>query len=853
MPHTYGQGDEPVPGSGYRLSSFLGRGGFGEVWKATAPGGAEAALKIIHLGGTEGRKEFRALQLVKRIRHPNLVPIIGFWLKGKDGTILDDAFAGQDYLPKDETHPATLRETMVAPPDVGRPQAAELIVAMGLGDLSLFDRLEQCRAQGIEGIPPDELLGYMEDVAQAIDFLNRPVHDLGSGPAAIQHCDIKPHNLMIVGGAAQICDFGLARMMGADQTTTAAATIAYAAPECLQTGKPSASTDQYSLAVSYYELRTGALPYRDETLAAVMAAKEQGKLDFSRLTTAEQAVLHCATTCDPAQRFPSAVAMVKALSKAFATATAPTQSVVFRPAARRGRRLVAPLVALILLAGAALGGWFLWPHLGAGLPHGGAEGVAVHPTRTNPPPPPPPGIEQADACAERGDWNAATTIYTDIADGQSAPEIKARARFGLGRSHLEQHDYNAAIADFEEAVRLDRDNRQGFQKRKEYVDAHLSRGMRRLRDQQYDRAIDDLQRVREIVPGDARAASCLGQAWLAKNDFHKAVEQFTAALAIRPSADDRIARGHAYLQLDRRKEALADFGEAIRLDDRSAAAHYYRGTALLAEKNYAAAAADFEKVISLDPQGDLGIKSRKACADACLELGTAALEKGDYDKAIPYFDQASKYDSGNARIYDRRAVARYRKSDFAKAIKDYTTLIGIESNDSNYVRRGLAWQQSGDLDKAVADFGEAIRLNPRSAQAFARRGGAYAAKFEAATTAKADLDRAIADLTTAVDICHKYSDADFSLTDALRSRAPCYMWARQYDRAAGDFAEIISLDPKSIRNSHDVLDELAARFAEEGKFPKAVEWETKAVEFAPDADTKAEYRARLEKYQAGKL
>ena len=158
------------------------------------------------------------------------MPIIAFWLKDKDGSILDDAVTGQENLPRDEPQPAPLRATMVAPPDLGRPQAAELIVAMGLGDLSLFDRLEQCRAQGLEGIPPEELLGYMEDVAEAIDFLNSPVHDMGSGPAAIQHCDIKPHNLMIVGGAAQICDFGLARMMGADRATTAASTIAYAAP-----------------------------------------------------------------------------------------------------------------------------------------------------------------------------------------------------------------------------------------------------------------------------------------------------------------------------------------------------------------------------------------------------------------------------------------------------------------------------------------------------------------------------------------------------------------------------------------------------------------------------------------------
>src|SRR4030042_241011 len=95
---TYAIGDEPVPGSGYRLVQFLGRGGFGEVWKASAPGGTEAALKIIRLGGLEGRKEFRALQLVKRIRHPNLVPITAFWLKDADGSVLDDAYAEQEDL-----------------------------------------------------------------------------------------------------------------------------------------------------------------------------------------------------------------------------------------------------------------------------------------------------------------------------------------------------------------------------------------------------------------------------------------------------------------------------------------------------------------------------------------------------------------------------------------------------------------------------------------------------------------------------------------------------------------------------------------------------------------------------------
>ena len=213
MSTPYAIGDEPVPGSGYRLVKFLGRGGFGEVWKATAPGGAEAALKIICFGTRESRKEFRALQLVKRIHHTHLVPIIAFWIKNDKGQVLDDdAVRRRANQPDSETSVSsnTLAVSMLVPQRSTDPDCpAELIIAMGLGDQSLFDRLEECRQEGLPGIPDDELLDYLQDSAEAIDFLNSPIHDLGSGPIAIQHCDIKPHNLLIVGGSVQVCDFGL--------------------------------------------------------------------------------------------------------------------------------------------------------------------------------------------------------------------------------------------------------------------------------------------------------------------------------------------------------------------------------------------------------------------------------------------------------------------------------------------------------------------------------------------------------------------------------------------------------------------------------------------------------------------
>lgn len=302
MPRTYLPNEEPAPG--YRLIEFLGRGGFGEVWKASAPGGTLVALKMIDLSGREGQKELRALRMVKRVRHPNLVPITAFWLRDQNGELFDEEAAVGGGSPEEET--------MFL--DVRQPQ--EMILAMGLGDKNLYDRLKECRKEGMSGIPANELLDYMEDAARAIDHLNSALHDWGSGPIAIQHCDIKPQNIMIVSGGAQVCDFGLARAMGDVRVSTAAGSPAYAAPECIQDNQPSQGTDQYSLAISYIELRTGRLPFEEVSFMAVLKAHMLGELDLSLLPDAERAVIKKGTSRDPKFRYPTSIAMVRDLRKA---------------------------------------------------------------------------------------------------------------------------------------------------------------------------------------------------------------------------------------------------------------------------------------------------------------------------------------------------------------------------------------------------------------------------------------------------------------------------------------------------------------------------------------------------------
>jgi serine/threonine protein kinase len=306
----YTKGDQPVPG--FRLVRRLGKGGFGEVWKASAPGGTDAALKFISLGNKQGFKEFRAIRLVKEIRHPNLVPIHAFWLKDEYGNFFEDNLSGDSSFSRAHA-------------------AAELIISMGLGSKNLLDRLQECKDLGLPGIPPEELLGYMKDAAKAIDYLNEPCHDMGKGAVAIQHSDIKPQNIIIVGGAAQVCDFGLARVLEDVRISSTTGTIAYMPPELLTENLPSPTSDQYSLAISYIELRTGALPFDITSPVGPIRAISTGNLDFSKLPEAEVPILQRATAFDPAARYGSCTEMVKALRRAHnALSTSSTELEILR-------------------------------------------------------------------------------------------------------------------------------------------------------------------------------------------------------------------------------------------------------------------------------------------------------------------------------------------------------------------------------------------------------------------------------------------------------------------------------------------------------------------------------------------
>jgi formylglycine-generating enzyme required for sulfatase activity len=268
------EGAEPIPG--YRLEALLGRGGFGEVWRASAPGGFHVALKFLAAEEAGAERELRALRTLQQLRDGHLLHLFGVWR-------VADCF----------------------------------VLAMELADRTLMDRLGECRAQGLSGVPRDELLRCFEQAARGLDYLNEPNHvlEVGGKPVAIQHADVKPQNLLLVGTACKVGDFGLLRCLGnSDSQKSRSMTPAYAPPEVFD-GKPTRTSDQYSLAVSWCLLRGGRLPFEGGPLQLLHAHAELPP-DLSMLPGAERPAAARALSKEAQDRWPSCAAFVEALRAA---------------------------------------------------------------------------------------------------------------------------------------------------------------------------------------------------------------------------------------------------------------------------------------------------------------------------------------------------------------------------------------------------------------------------------------------------------------------------------------------------------------------------------------------------------
>jgi beta-lactam-binding protein with PASTA domain/predicted Ser/Thr protein kinase len=349
----------------YRILRKLGAGGMANVYLAEDQElGRRVAIKILndrHANDEQFVERFRReAKNAAALSHPNIVSIYD---RGEaEGTY----YIAMEYLD-------------------GR-SLKELIVSRGPA-------------------PVKVALEYARQILSALRFAHRH---------GIVHRDIKPHNVLVDGeGRVKVTDFGIARA-GASQMTEAGSivgTAQYLSPEQARGGAVDQRSDLYSLGIVLYELLTGEPPFQGETPVEIAMkhlshapeppsalrpdlpreldwivmralakdpedryqSAEEMDADLERVSRGAPVAAATEESATQVMRVPAAAAAVPAAGAATMIAP-PRPALPAAPAAEyyeydegpgRDRALWPWLLAILLIAAAGIGGWYVYHQLSA--------------------------------------------------------------------------------------------------------------------------------------------------------------------------------------------------------------------------------------------------------------------------------------------------------------------------------------------------------------------------------------------------------------------------------------------------------------------------------------------------------
>lgn len=281
----------------YRIGRKLGKGGMGSVYEAVDDvSGQRAAVKALapQLAMAEGfRERFEAeIESLKKLQHEGIVRLLGYG--EHDGV---------------------------------------LFYSMELVD---GPSLEQEINRG-RRFDWNETLGIAVQVCRAL----KHAHDHG-----VVHRDIKPANLLLAAdGRVKIADFGIARLFGATQLTTAGGVLGtadYMSPEQADGRAVTDRCDQYSLGSVMYALLAGRPPFRAKSMPEMLqlqrfAAPEPVRRYAPHTPEQLDRLIKQLLSKEPAERFPNVLVLSRHMEAMQKALSRPARSSIEEPlAAQRG-------------------------------------------------------------------------------------------------------------------------------------------------------------------------------------------------------------------------------------------------------------------------------------------------------------------------------------------------------------------------------------------------------------------------------------------------------------------------------------------------------------------------------------
>jgi tetratricopeptide (TPR) repeat protein len=324
----------------------------------------------------------------------------------------------------------------------------------------------------------------------------------------------------------------------------------------------------------------------------------------------------------------------------------------------------------------------------------------------------------------------------------------------------------------------------------------------------------------------------LGNALLEEGGIDDAMVQYQKALQFNPeNADANVSFGYALIQKGMRDEASIYLLKALEINPDNAAANNDLGIISFEKGNSAEAIAHFEKALLIKPD----------YPEASYNFGNALFQQGDLADAVIRYEQALQSKPGYVEACYNLGNAFFRQGKIDDAIIRYQEALRIKPDHlSASYNLGMAFKQKGRMDEAVVQFRKVVKLQPESAEAYYNLGDALVQNGKEA--------EAITNLHRAVEINPDYSDAANDLAWELAT-------APQASVRNGSLAVELAQHANQLANGKDldVLDTLAAAYAEAGRFDDAVKTMRKAIELdqsLAELDRLAQLNRELHLYES---
>jgi tetratricopeptide (TPR) repeat protein len=352
-------------------------------------------------------------------------------------------------------------------------------------------------------------------------------------------------------------------------------------------------------------------------------------------------------------------------------------------------------------------------------------------------------------------------------------------------------------------------------------------------------------------------------------DYQAAVEQWHRLLGLFPEeASWQIEYGTVLKDEGKSADAVAEFRQAMELDSAVAAtANFNIGTVLLEQGKPAEAAKLFREVLAMDPQ----------MAQARNSLGVALARQGMPEEAIEEFRQAIESDAKLAGAHNNLACVLAERGDLGAAAEQYRQALEIDPRHlaACYSLSSILAKQ-GKVPEAIEEFRRGVRAIPDSAEAHYRFGcflAGYHRTFEAVEefreVLRLDPDHIRARHNLAVGLAQLGNTAQaIEQFRQVLGKQPDHVPARKaLARILATHSEAKFRDgPEAVRllepvcagagqQDPELLDVLAAAYAEAGRFSGAVEAAERAVRLAEakgEKELAAGIRERLSRYKEGR-